>query len=230
MVAGSILTADMFKPSANSQGKNLVLEILMIVVGINVALWFEGWFQELEDIETEAAYLADLRTDLLADIVQLDAAIEAGTRKAERAADVVDSWDAFVAGSQEEQASTIFMPSSYVLFTPQGFTFDSMQESGDFRLLRDARVKKALLSLDRQYQLVEVLQSNFLQALDDEYIPLMMQTFDIATMQVSDPALFDSQMFRNFFVYTKQDTSTMVYVYREARAEAEALLALLPES
>jgi hypothetical protein len=39
----------MLRLSANGRRGNLLLEILMIVVGINVALWFEGWFQDLRD-------------------------------------------------------------------------------------------------------------------------------------------------------------------------------------
>ena len=41
----------MFRLNRDRRGANLVLEILMIVVGINVALWFESWFQDLQDAE-----------------------------------------------------------------------------------------------------------------------------------------------------------------------------------
>jgi len=36
-------------------------------------------------------------------------------------------------------------------------------------------------------------------------------------------------MFRNFFVYTRQDTDNMVAVYRFARSESEALIKLIEE-
>ena len=62
----------MFKLSGQGRKTNLLLEILMIVVGINVALWFEGWFQDLQDAEIERQYIADLRADLLTDIENLD--------------------------------------------------------------------------------------------------------------------------------------------------------------
>ena len=220
----------MFRLSENRRGAGLVVEILMIVIGINVALWFEGWFQDLEDIETEAEYLADLRGDLMRDIRELEVAIESGVAKSARTTEILSDWDAVVHGTDEDRAEAIYTPPMYQFFTPSGFTFHSMQESGDFRLLRDAEVKKGLLSLDRRYRLIDTLQSNYLQALDDGYIPLMMQSFDIATMTVSDPTLFDNQLFRNFFVYTKQDIDGMVYVYRKALEDAEALLELLPES
>jgi hypothetical protein len=55
----------------------------------------------------------------------------------------------------------------------------------------------------------------------------MMNRFDLATTRVTNPALLQDQMFRNFFVYTQQDTNAMVAQYRLARSESEALLKLI---
>jgi hypothetical protein len=104
-----------------------------------------------------------------------------------------------------------------------------MQESGDFRLLRNAKIKKSILRLDRRHKDIAVIQKNYLQAMDDGYIPLMMNSFDLATMTVTDPALFQDQLFRNFFVYTGQDTDTMVALYRWARSQSEELIELIEE-
>lgn len=99
-----------------------------------------------------------------------------------------------------------------------------MQESGDFRLLRDDTIKKDLLKLARYYRLIDELQANFIQAMDSEYIPLMMSKFDLATNRISDPSLTDDQIFRNFFVYTIQDTSGRSATYKKARELANQLL------
>ncbi|MBT8130983.1 MAG: hypothetical protein KJO35_01840 [Gammaproteobacteria bacterium] len=104
-----------------------------------------------------------------------------------------------------------------------------MQESGDFRLLESASIKKSVLRLDRRHKDIALLQGNYLQALDDGYIPLMMNRFDIATMQVTDPALPDDQMFRNFFQYTRQDTEAMVAAYRLALSESRGLIHLIDQ-
>lgn len=99
-----------------------------------------------------------------------------------------------------------------------------MQESGDFRLLRDETVKKGILKLVRQYRLIEVLQQNFLQAMDAEYIPLLMSHFDLVDQRITDVTLLDDQTFVNFFAYTLQDTGTRVYMLRAAREQATLLL------
>ena len=219
----------MFRLNRDRRGANLLLEILMIVVGINVALWFEGWFQDLQDAEIEEQYLTDLRDDLLTDIGNLDHVIENGETKSERTAQIIELMPGFADLPPEKQAQAIYTPPNYQFFEPSDFTYRSMQESGDFRLLQNAEIKKSILKLDRRHREIAVIQKNFLQAMDDGYLPLMMNGFDIATMAVTDPALLQDQLFRNFFVYTKQDTDTMVALYRAARSQSEALVELIEE-
>ena len=217
----------MLKSTDKNRKMGLLLEVLMIVVGINVGLWFENWFQDLEDAETEQRYLVDLADDLRVDTQALERIIKATQAKLTRTRRSIDNLSQLIELSVEEQARTVFTPSTYDFFEPSDFTFRSMQESGDFRLLGDPAVKKALLRLDRRHRQIALLQANFLQALDDEYIPLMMANFDIAAMQVANPTLFENQMFRNFFVYTAQDTEAMLDQYRQALTETDELIALI---
>ncbi|MEO1246422.1 MAG: hypothetical protein AAFX56_12140 [Pseudomonadota bacterium] len=219
----------MSKSPRNGRKAELLLEILMIVIGINIALWFEGWFQDLEDAEIEAQYIADLRNDLLTNIENLDLAIDSGVAKSERTDRFIELLPKLDELSPGEQAQAVYTPSSYQFFTPSDFTYRSMQESGDFRLLRNAEIKKGILRLDRRHKDIAMVQENFLQALDDEYIPLLMNQFDIATLRVTDASLLQDQLFRNFFVYTRQDTNAMVELYRLARSESEELLRRIEE-
>jgi hypothetical protein len=219
----------MFKLNRNGRGNNLLLEILMIVVGINIALWFENWFQDLQDAEIEERYLADLRDDLLADVQNLGGVIKTGEAKLQQTAKVIEQLPTFTDLSPDEQAQAIFTPPTYQFFVPSDFTYRSMQESGDFRLLRNAEIKKSILKLDRRHKDIATLQTNYLQAIDDGYIPLMMNRFDIATMSITDPALLEDQLFRNFFAYAMQDTDSMVAMYKLARAQSEELVAMIEE-
>ena len=84
-----------------------------------------------------------------------------------------------------------------------------MQESGDFRLLENDAIKKGILRLDRRHNDIASLQKNYLQALDDGYIPLMMDSFDLTTYELTDPDLLENQLFKNFFAYVGNDTAAM---------------------
>lgn len=219
----------MFKLNRNGRAPNLLLEILMIVIGINVALWFESWFQDLQDAEIAERYLVDLRDDLLTDIRNLDSVIKNGEAKLQQTAKIIELMPTFTDLSPEQQAQAIYTPPNYQFFVPSDFTYRSMQESGDFRLLRNSEIKKSILKLDRRHKDIAVIQKNYLQAMDDGYIPLMMNSFDIATMTITDPALLQDQLFRNFFMYTEQDTNAMVAMYRLARSQSEELVDLIEE-
>ena len=219
----------MFRIPGNGRKANLFVEILMIVIGINVALWFEGWFQDLENAEIEERYLAELRDDLLTDIKNLDDVIAFSEKKLQRVAKIIEKMPEIAEISTEELTQTIYTPPSYQFFNPSDFTYKSMQDSGDFRLLRSSQIKKSILRLDRRHKEIASMQKNFLQALDDAYIPLMMSSFDIVNLHVTDPSLLNDQMFQNFFVYTMQDTQAMVALYRLARSESEDLISLIDE-
>ena len=159
----------MFKLPGKRRKSNLLLEILMIVIGINVALWFEGWFQDLQDFEIEERYIADLRDDLLTDIENLDLVIENGEAKSQRTAKFIELMPRIPELSPEEQAQAIYTPSNYQFFVPSDFTYRSMQESGDFRLLRNAEIKKSILRLDRRHKDIASLQKNYLQAIPPDF-------------------------------------------------------------
>lgn len=215
----------MFARIRSSNGAGILAELLMLVVGINIALWFEGKFEDFKDAETEQLYLQGLHDDLTKDLDSLDKRIAGNKGKIGRLESIIGMLPNLADASTEEIAGLIFEPSSYDFFQPSDFTYRSMQDSGDFRLLSDPELKKSLLRLIRLYRMIDVRQQNFIQALDDSYIPLMMQSFDIATMSLSDPTVVENQTFRNFFPFTLQDTQDRVIAYEAAQKQVQQLLA-----
>jgi hypothetical protein len=214
----------MFTRMKSSKGGTLFIELLMIVVGINTALWFEGLAEDFNDKDTEQQYLEGLRDDLQTDIVNLDQIIEQNRKKVALFESIIPELANLGGEPPDQQAQTIFAPSSYSFFHPADFTYTSMQESGDFRLLSDPDTKRSILRLVRRYQQIDQLQKNFIQALDSEYIPLMMKNFDLITMQITDPTLIDNQVFRNFFLFALEETDQRVEVLSVARKDAGDLL------
>jgi hypothetical protein len=209
----------------SSKGAGVFGELLMLVVGINIALWFEGKFEEFREAETEQLYLQGLHDDLTTDLQGLERVVAFHSAKLERLESIITQLPSIDTAPAEEIAAAMFEPSGYDFFQASDFTYRSMQDSGDFRLLSDPQLKRDILKLARQYRLIEALQQNFMQALDDEYIPLMMRSFDIVQMRLSDPSIIDNQVFRNFFVFTMQDIQGRVRAYEAARQQVETLLA-----
>jgi hypothetical protein len=217
----------MFARVSSKGRSNLLVELLMIVVGINIALWFEGVFDDLRDAETEQQYLSGLRDDLLSDIRHFDSVISDNEAKLERLQEIIPTLSDLDKADTEAQASALFLPSSYMFFQPSDFTYRSMQDSGDFRLLSEDATKTGLLRLNRFYSQIESLQVNYIQAMDDEYIPILMRSFDLVENRVSDPDVLNNQVFRNFFAFALNDTSNRLQAYAAATKMAEELLALI---
>ena len=217
----------MFARVGETGRSNFLVELLMIVVGINIALWFEGVFDDLQDAETEQQYLSGLKDDLLSDIRYLNSVISDNEAKLESLQKIIPTLSELARAEPEAQANTMFQPSSYMFFHPSDFTYRSMQESGDFRLLSEDKIKTSLLRLNRFYSQIGMLQTNYIQAMDDEYIPILMRSFDLVDGRVSNPDILDNQVFRNFFAYALNDTNDRLGAYVKAKTLAEELLALI---
>lgn len=219
----------MFGRLAKRDNRGILIEFIMIVLGINIALWFEGWFEEQGERQVERQYLEGMRDDLRDDIDNLDKLIEWNEGKVERLGEIIPKLDELADAPGKVQAETLFEPSSYMFFQPSDFTFLSMRESGDFRLLSEEAIKQGILRLNRQYSAIETLEKNFLQALDDGYAPLLMASLDVMESRITDSTVIERQNFRNFFPFAHQDTRTRVYMYRQAREQAAVLLDLIDQ-
>jgi hypothetical protein len=212
------------KSDRGTSKSNLLLELLLIVIGINIALWFEGLAEDFQDAQTEQQYLQGLSNDLKADLSSLDYIIEANEKKLKQLQTIIPQLPELADATQEQQGEAVFTPPTYHFFQPSDFTYIAMQESGDFRLMSDPEIKKDLLRLVRQYRLIDELQINFMQALDDAYIPLMMNSFDLMSSRITNPTLTSNQMFLNFFAFTMQETDQRVSALKSARKQATELL------
>lgn len=214
----------MFALFGAAKGRNVLVELVLIVLGISIALWFEGLAEDMQEDEMERQYMTGLRNDLQTDIQSLEFMIRNNQDRVTRIETVLAQLDVLANASPEVLADAIFTPSSYHFFQPANFTYLSMQESGHFRLLSDPEIKRDLLILMQSYQFIDELQRNFIQALDDGYIPLMMGSFDILNGRLTDASFPKSTRFRNFFAFALQDTSQRLATLEKIREKASALL------
>ena len=211
----------------STRGFGFVTELLMLVLGINIALWAEGRFEDYRDQQTEIDYLLGLRRDLSKDVESLARILEKNTAKIGRLQGIVPVIPSIAERDAQEATEIAFEASEYYFFTSEDFTYMSMRESGDFRLLSSKEVKEELLRLNRLHKNIDTLQDNFIQAMDDEYIPLFMKSFDLQAMRLVDDSLGENLVFRNFFSYTLQDTKTRIAFYQATVEQTRDLIELI---
>ena len=190
---------------------NYLIELVIVVIGISIAFSLNEAATRKKHQQEKTDYLIDIRNDLRMDSVQLAHFIRFGQRKGKKMKTLLQHI------SQEAPVDTIV---PYVIeigninfFTPDNFTMKSLIQSGDLKLINSDHVKREMLRLLMMYDHIDIMQQNFLQALDDNYFPLLLTKLDLTTMEVVDASFLYSVALRNYtgFTYTETTAHTKHY-------------------
>ncbi len=196
----------MEKPASNQTLKKVVAELVLIVAGVSIALLLENELEVIKEEEIEQAYVLSFQQDWKRDIDLLKQTIKRNQELKSSAENLFNDLRAKKV-REEELPERIFVLLSYQFFTPQDFTFQSVQETGDFRLLRDDEFKRDIIQLRGYYEMIEEAQKNFQQALDYHIVPLFMDNVDIANQKVVAPDFINDHRLLNLVSYTTDDLS-----------------------
>lgn len=206
-------------------GKNILIEFLIVLLGITIAFWLSNLGEERKERILEQAYLQDLNTDLLQDQKALQYSIKENEQKFETLK------QAYLYFGQSEVkvpidsligfAQTV---GNYFHFTPNDYTYLSLQQSGDFKILLDRNLKKSLIELYGLYGLINTEQVNVIDALDNNYFPILMRKYDMITGNVVEPEYFESAEFRNTIMFNLNEINTLVSFYKRALEKVNKLI------
>ena len=127
-------------------------EIVLVVVGILIALQINDWYQERLDRQTEGEYLISMKRDLTEDSRELRAAIDGNSHLLtglDRTLELLaeprddDTWrrDLYTHGLKYTYW--------FVVMEFSRLTMAQLQYSGGMRLIRDARVREAMVSYEQ---------------------------------------------------------------------------------
>jgi hypothetical protein len=127
-------------------------EIVLVVVGILIALQINDWYQEHLDRQTESEYLISMKRDLAEDARELRSAIGGNSHLlagldrtlrllAEPGDDAAWRRDLYVHGFKYTYW--------FVVTEFSRLTMAQLQYSGDMRLIKDARVREAMISYEQ---------------------------------------------------------------------------------
>jgi hypothetical protein len=127
-------------------------EIVLVVVGILIALQINDWYQERLDRQTESEYLKSMKRDVTEDMRELRSAIDGNSHLlaglnttlqllAEPRDD--DAWrrDLYTHGFKYTYW--------FVVMEFSRLTMAQLQYSGGMRLIKDARVREAMISYEQ---------------------------------------------------------------------------------
>lgn len=119
---------------------------------------------------------------------------------------------------------------NYVFFHSESFTLHSLLQSGDIKLIESETLKKELLRLRWMFDIVERDQNNFLQALDNNYYPMVMTKSDIIENKMIDEDFYYGVSFKNWVAYTYNDTNNMRNGYASSLKQVRKIISIIDES
>ncbi len=189
--------------------KKAVAEFILIVVGVSIALWLENVLETIKEQEVEQAYIQSFQQDWKIDIKLLKQVIKMNKALRVRAQQLFDDLQQDKV-TEDDLPSRVFVLLNYQYFKAQDFTFKSIQETGDFRLLREEQFKRDLMKLRGYNEIIKEAQRNYQQALDYHIVPLIMDNIDLANQKVVTPGFVDDHRLLNLVSYTMNDLDTRI--------------------
>ncbi|MEL6948537.1 MAG: hypothetical protein AAGM16_00250 [Pseudomonadota bacterium] len=221
-------------PSASGLAVRLLAELAIIVLGVLIALWADGWVSDRQDRKKEAARIAALRDNVVATRERLTAAIEDTDQVAGALRDIVYWEGTEDFGPEKKQtlmAGYLFGPR----FTPEMNVYDDLENSGELALLTSDSLRQSLARMSAtlftigvsQQDLMTVQQMNFDRFIVDNvaigYVPD--SPFNLDNIPVGeDPPLPEMRIIRNLALFKLDLIGQLRQEYESADAALGSVL------
>jgi len=205
--------------------KDYFIEFIIVILGITIAFWLSNLGEERKERNLEIQYINDLRSDLKKDSVYLISSIDSNEKKLQSLSKAIR----FFTG-QKTNLTYDSMPiyaglvGNYNYFEPNENTYLSLQQSGDFKVFKDKDFKKSLIELYRSYELIEQEHINLSSALDDNFYPQFMSSYDMLNDEIIRAEYFRTPLFRNFIGFTINETAVLNRYYQNALDRIDQIL------
>jgi len=158
-------------------------ELTVIIAGVLVALWIEGWRQARTDAVVEQEYLQRIEADLLADSSRFAERIVAEGRTAMSAEIAMRfAQDGWATGLDTVAVLKSYNFAGFINFLRlQSTTWDDLVSTGNLRILRDAEVRQALGAYHKSatVQFLAELDDNRKERIWYRYRPALERYFPI---------------------------------------------------
>jgi hypothetical protein len=138
----------------------LAAEFAVVVLGVSIALWADGWITERNDRAVETARLVGLLDNVNVSLSQLNSASRSlsGAADALRKLTALHEYDLPAAEMQELLLSGLLYGANY---SPELNVYDDLKNSGELALLTNPNLRRALAKMDSRLQLIKLAQDDF---------------------------------------------------------------------
>jgi len=215
------------KDKTKRRWTNYLIELLIVIIGISIAFWLNNMSIKSIENTQKISYLTDIKNDLSKDSLSLSFNIRNNEKKSEKLEHALKLIKA--TAPIDSVLVNIIEIGNYDFFNPDSFTLISLLQSGDLKLIESKQIKKEILRILKVYESIETMQNNFLQALDDNYFPMLLTKVDMIEFKAIDPSFFYDLEIKNYCAYTLNETSQHINSYKYAQAQVDKLTRLIEE-
>lgn len=165
-------------PGWRSSAARLIGELVVIVLGVLIALWGDGWVQRRAELEVEASRIVALRDNVAATRSRL-AQARANAEGAAEALRQIAFWEVLPDLDRDTERvllqGLLFGPS----FTPEINVYIDLKSSGDLALLRSAELRQALARMDATLEQLQLLQDDVINVQQLNYDPFVIEQLSL---------------------------------------------------
>jgi hypothetical protein len=168
----------------------LAAELAVIVLGVTIALWADGWVAERRDRAVEFARLAALQDNIQDTLQELHTARDIAADAAATLRDLV-SLQQRERPYDEVQKLLRFGFLYGSTFYPVLNVYDDLKNSGELALLTNAEVRQSLATMDTRLELVQFAQADLTTVQQLNIDPYMIDHFNLLSFYGSLTGLED---------------------------------------
>jgi hypothetical protein len=152
--------------------------LAVIILGVLVALWADGWVQRSAERRVEASRIVALGDNVSATRERLAEAL-GDAESAAAALRVIASWEAVP--ELDDRAEDLLLQALLFgpVFTPEINVYIDLKSSGDLGLLRSAELRQALARMDATLEQLRFLQDDLITVQQLNYDPFVIETLSL---------------------------------------------------
>lgn len=180
-----------------------IANLLVVILGISIAFYMEGWREDAGNRMQERKYLESMVTDLQTDIEALDTLLSINE---ELSAALVNLSLASVGRPYGSDSALMYQTLKIQYnppFTPQRTAYESLKASGKMGLINDFELRNQIVDLYEQFYRGTAEYDDALDEHVRDFVkPYYMKNVRFTGPQSIDPAFLNSDEFRNIiFAY-----------------------------
>jgi len=187
-----------FRLFRNVHWSDKLVDVLVVVLGITIAFWLNNWRENQKNRASEHQYLSALETDLGKDTVELLKIIESmdtvffGIDRMYTLADKLEYADSVT-------HYLFLLDEDKIRFFPEDYTYKSLQQSGNIRLIQNDSLLLVLSHLYDKYAEINVWNEFAYEWQFRNYLPYL-NNYDKRRGRLINPEIYVNPLFDAFLL------------------------------